>query len=117
LPNVNGYLNRTSYTAGQWGDPSYDIPGWEVVAEPQPGDVAAYSDPYYTQGSSPATGHVGIVAKTENKIAGIWASKTNIKIGVIDNKSWDTKKTIIYRRYVGLKPFSNSQYYLNNPNH
>jgi RHS repeat-associated protein len=117
MPNVNGILHRTSYTAGLWGNPNYPIPGWEIVTEPQPGDIAAYSDPDYAQGPSPATGHVGMVGKIGNRIAGIWTNDKIVKIGVIDNESWRTDKTIIYRRYVDQKPFSFAQYYLNNPNH
>lgn len=42
--------------AGQWADPNYGIPGWNVVtSDPKPGDVIATSAP------GPAwTGHVGI---------------------------------------------------------
>ena len=57
LPMPNGWFNGNPLLAGQWGDPSYEIEGWEVVkGPPQPGDVIVIKANY-----SDATGHVGIV--------------------------------------------------------
>lgn len=44
--------------AGQWADPGYSIPGWDVVSTPAPGDIAAVAHDY-----ADATGHVGIVVR------------------------------------------------------
>jgi hypothetical protein len=49
-------LKRRPPTAGEWADPGQDIPGWEVVTDPRPGDVVAEAIRY-----SNATGHCGIV--------------------------------------------------------
>jgi RHS repeat-associated protein len=43
--------------AGEWANPYFTIPGWEIVYDPQPGDIAAIATNY-----SDATGHVGIVS-------------------------------------------------------
>jgi len=50
--------------AGQWADPSVEIPGWEVVTDPRPGDVAAIARDY-----SDASGHVGIVSGPNSTIS------------------------------------------------
>ena len=55
----NGWIHLYPPTAGQWANPSYNIPGWYVLGPgdiPQPGDVVAQQIPY-----SDASGHVGIV--------------------------------------------------------
>lgn len=60
VPYVNGRLRKYPPTAGQWGDPNFEIPGWIVVENPMPGDVASIP----AIGPLPpgsATGHVGIV--------------------------------------------------------
>jgi hypothetical protein len=47
--------------AGQWGDPNYTIPGWQVLGPdeiPEPGDIVAQRIAY-----SDATGHVMIVGE------------------------------------------------------
>jgi hypothetical protein len=43
-------------TAGDWANRTKKIPGWEVVTDPQPGDIVAESIRY-----TDATGHTGIV--------------------------------------------------------
>ena len=43
--------------AGEWGNPEFEIAGWEIVNSPQPGDVVAV--PAIGEGYS---GHVGIVS-------------------------------------------------------
>jgi RHS repeat-associated protein len=55
----NGWFTAYPPTAGQWADPNYVIPGWQVLGagvSPQPGDVVAQSITY-----GDATGHVMIV--------------------------------------------------------
>jgi hypothetical protein len=52
-------LNKYPPTAGQWADPDYKIPGWDVLGPddvPQPGDVVAQRIQYLG-----STGHVMIV--------------------------------------------------------
>jgi len=56
VPDMNGFFSYNGPTAGQWGDPNVDIPGYDVVTNPQPGDIIAEPHNY-----SDATGHVGIV--------------------------------------------------------
>jgi len=60
-PNHGGWPFYAKYppTAGQWADPNYDIPGWDVLGSddnPQPGDVVAQQIKYIG-----ASGHVMIV--------------------------------------------------------
>lgn len=43
--------------AGTWADTNKDIPGFDIVSQPRPGDVVAISYDY-----SDATGHVAIVS-------------------------------------------------------
>jgi hypothetical protein len=51
LPIIEVCLTTASRPphAREWADPGETIPGWEVVDDPQPGDIAAYD------------GHVGFV--------------------------------------------------------
>lgn len=51
-------------SAGTWGDPDAEIPGFPVVKTPQLGDVAAVPYPY-----SNATGHVGFVSGPRSTIS------------------------------------------------
>lgn len=76
--------------AGQWGDPSVTIPGWEVVTDPQPGDIAAIKQNY-----SDASGHVGIVSGPNSTI-----SATNDQ--VVEN-DWGFRpgQQPVFRRYTG----------------
>ncbi|MEM0571856.1 RHS repeat-associated core domain-containing protein, partial [Salmonella enterica] len=50
-------------TAGTWADTTKDIPGFEIVNQPRPGDVVAISYDY-----SDATGHVAIVSDSNETI-------------------------------------------------
>ncbi len=56
----NGLFHKYPPTAGQWADPSYNIPGWHIISPgtttPQAGDIVAQQIPY-----SDASGHVMIV--------------------------------------------------------
>lgn len=76
--------------AGQWADPSVDIPGWEVVTDPQPGDVAAIAHNY-----SDATGHVAIVSGPNTTIS---ANSNEI---VENDWGFRPGQTPTYRRYTG----------------
>jgi cell wall-associated NlpC family hydrolase len=80
--------------AGQWADPRADIPGWEVVTNPRPGDVVAMKEDY-----SDASGHVGIVTGP-----GTSASVSSYTGTVVEN-DWgfraDQKDDVVFRRYVG----------------
>jgi hypothetical protein len=56
----NGRFFKYPPTAGQWADPNYNIPGWDVLGSddtPRPGDVVAQQIGYVGR----ATGHVMIV--------------------------------------------------------
>ncbi|ECG1481049.1 type IV secretion protein Rhs, partial [Salmonella enterica subsp. enterica] len=50
-------------TAGTWADTNKDIPGFDIVSQPRPGDVVAISYDY-----SDATGHVAIVSDSDETI-------------------------------------------------
>ncbi len=76
--------------AGQWADPDAEIPGWKVVTEPKPGDVAAIRQNY-----SDASGHVAIVSGDETTVS---ATGTE----VVEN-DWGFREgqKPVFRRYVG----------------
>lgn len=62
--NPNFWARQLTFVppvAGQWGDPNYTIPGWQVLGSdetPDPGDIVAQQIAY-----SDATGHVMIVGE------------------------------------------------------
>jgi cell wall-associated NlpC family hydrolase len=79
--------------AGQWADPHVEIPGWEVVTNPRPGDVVAMKEDY-----SDASGHVGIVTGP-----GTSASVSSLTGTVVEN-DWGFRagqNDVVFRRYVG----------------
>jgi RHS repeat-associated protein len=95
LPNY-GWLRGKQYppTAAQWADPKFDIPGWNVVSTPKPGDVVAI--PHGIQFPlAPATGHVGIVTG-----ANLTTSATSDKV---DQNNWGFRQNQrpVFRRYMG----------------
>jgi RHS repeat-associated protein len=49
-------IPRGPATAGMWADPSVEIEGFDIVTDPQPGDIVAIAFPY-----ADATGHVAVV--------------------------------------------------------
>jgi hypothetical protein len=71
------FSNTRLPTAGEWADRTQSIPGWIVVADPQPGDVVAEAHDY-----SDATGHCGIVV--DDKQTASAASMVNGMIAVTD---------------------------------
>ncbi|WP_426308424.1 RHS repeat-associated core domain-containing protein [Acidovorax facilis] len=77
VPDMNGWLTYNGPTAGQWGDPKVNIPGYPVVENPQPGDVVAISRRY-----GDASGHVGIVVEK-----GRSASQSSIT-DLVEVNSW-----------------------------
>jgi hypothetical protein len=60
--NPKWYAPDRPPLAGQWGDPTSEIPGFQIVGDdPQPGDVVGFKHPHpETYGAS---GHVGIVVE------------------------------------------------------
>jgi|GEM_PF-4887193 len=76
--------------AGQWADSCVEIPGWEVVTEPRPGDVAAIA-----RDSSNASGHVGIVSGPNSTI-----SATDKKV-IESDWGFQPGQKPTFRRYVG----------------
>ncbi|HEB1608483.1 TPA: CHAP domain-containing protein [Escherichia albertii] len=48
-------------TAGTWADTTKEIPGFDIVTQPKPGDIVAISHEY-----ADATGHVAIVSDIAN---------------------------------------------------
>jgi RHS repeat-associated protein len=78
-------------TAGTWADKTKDIPGFDIVDQHQPGDIAAISYNY-----SDATGHVAIVSDSNETIgAGEYGSHAT-------DWPWNTDRspqgTPVYRR-------------------
>jgi hypothetical protein len=101
----NGYFHKNPPSAGQWGDPDYDIPGWEVLdlrESPQPGDVIAQKLDY-----SDASGHVMIVGPN-NTVIGTGDS-SNGPPGTIEQIPRPSKLgpgplgPVIIRRYKGTQ--------------
>ncbi|SMF83195.1 FG-GAP-like repeat-containing protein [Pseudobacteriovorax antillogorgiicola] len=94
---VSGYLGRTfgfEYegtsppTASDWADPRVKIEGWEVVNDPQPGDIAA------SQSTGRGyTGHVGIVVGANATVS--QSSKAN-RVVVSE---WGFTPNVTYRRF------------------
>lgn len=78
-------------TAGEWATAAVAIPDWNVVANPQPGDVVAEAHHY-----SDATGHCGIVVGDKETVC-----YSSLLHGVIDLTDWgfraDSKPT--FRRF------------------
>ncbi|WP_133510344.1 PAAR domain-containing protein [Candidatus Thiosymbion oneisti] len=92
LPGIFSNILKEEHPplAGQWADPSVEIPGWQVVTDPQPGDVAAIA-----QNSSNASGHVGIVSGPSSTI-----SATREKV-VESDWGFEPGQKPTFRRYVG----------------
>jgi hypothetical protein len=90
--------------AGQWADPSFPVPGFEVLTvppdSPQPGDVAAVK-----HASWDASGHVGIVVGSNKTVS------ATPEDGVVHN-DWgfrpEQEGEVVYRRYVGWPENSGS---------
>lgn len=80
--------------AGDWADPKANIPGWQVVKSPQPGDVVAQKETYWD-----ASGHVGIVVAPGKTVS---ASSITDKI---EENDWGFRKDqqgeVVFRHYVG----------------
>ena len=106
-PDPNGKLAivgfGTPVTAGQWADPNYNVPGWQVVNSPQAGDIVAISG-----NLSNATGHVGIMISPTKSI---YAEHSIIKISDFGYSSrhfvnYPGNNGYVYRRYVGFPSFN-----------
>ena len=87
-------------TANSWANRNYEIPGWEIVDSPLPGDVAAIP-------RSGSPGHVGIYIRDRwgsdvmaaNR-GGVGWSKSHFYNDYFRSLSHSAGKTV-YRRYVG----------------
>ena len=103
----NGRLWGSPPLAGQWADPSYAIPGWEVLTPaqvPEPGDVLAQQIGY-----SDASGHVMIVGG-DNTVIGT-GTQGNGPEGTIESipmpkdltnqHPWLALGPMVFRRWVG----------------
>lgn len=103
-PRVNGNILKrivglgSPVTAGQWADPNYSIPGWEIVTSPQAGDIVAISANF-----SDATGHVAImISSTESVGAGhSEVHVTDFGSNTSHYSDFPGNKGYVYRRYVG----------------
>jgi hypothetical protein len=89
-------------TAGEWGNASVNIPGWKVVKDPMPGDVAGQKIHY-----SDATGHCAIVYRI-----GKYGPSGGYTIGTstyindrIAKSDWgfrpEQSGKVVFRRYIG----------------
>jgi hypothetical protein len=81
--------------AGEWADPLLIIPGWEIVKNPRPGDVAAQKSSH-----SDASGHVGIVTGPGTTVS--VSSKTDTVIETGWGFPPHTQDAVVFRRYVGV---------------
>jgi len=92
VPNIR-VRGKYPPLAGDWGDPDLKIPGWIVVTDPKPGDIAAEPHQY-----SNATGHCGIVVGDRKT-----ASASSRRRGRIDEADWGfrAENHPVFRRYVG----------------
>ena len=91
------------YRAGDFGDPNKIIPGWEVVSNPDGGDIIAYKFNF----QSGASGHSTIsINKTGEVIYAAPLIEKSTKFIVLDNfkskywQSYNIKWTI--RRFIGF---------------
>ena len=87
--------------AGDFGDPSYPIPGWKIVATPQPGDIVAQ-----LRGYEDASGHVGIIVDDSLNVISarsVGLTKEPLEVVFPENFRGNSfvKGKIVYRRYVG----------------
>jgi len=85
--------------AGQWADPYYHIPGWEVLRTnetPRRGDIAAYSFNY-----SDASGHVAIVLKSGYTVGTSGSQRQIAKTDFGFNPDRSNNLPIIFRRFTG----------------
>ena len=95
--NVDGAGNAWPPTAGTFGNPNKDIPGWQVVDSPQPGDIIAQQRAY-----SDASGHVGIVVGSNHVISARTGGLSRDPISsVFPSNHSAASGPIVYRRYVG----------------
>lgn len=89
------FTKRYPPVAKDWANPNFDIPGWKIVNNPQPGDVVAQRRNY-----SDATGHVAIVT-------GRFESTGTLQGGTIGKSNFgfychpDFGGEYTYRRYYG----------------
>jgi hypothetical protein len=81
--------------AKQWADSGVSIAGWEVVSQPQPGDVAAEAIEY-----SDASGHVGIVSSVAADGSGTTISATSDRV-VENDWGFRAGQSVTFRRYRG----------------
>jgi len=105
-PNGHWYWKQYPPGAGQWGDPSYAIPGWRALGPdepPQPGDVVAQPRDY----PDGASGHAMIVGPN-NTFIGVGEPEYEgapEKIESVPKKDIivvpPAKGPLLYRRFVG----------------
>ncbi|WP_428240554.1 RHS repeat-associated core domain-containing protein [Gynuella sp.] len=89
VPPMHGLFGLTyGPVAGDWGNPEVFIPGYQIVSEPQPGDIVGWSHQY-----SDATGNAGIV--TGNGLTTSQSSKTDT---VVENDWGFRGEGVVYRR-------------------
>lgn len=100
--NIDQHGNYWAPLAGTWGNPNAKIRGWQVVSNPQPGDIVAQQRAY-----SDASGHVGIIVDQALNVisarnAGV--SKDPLKSLFPPNYRRGNIKTgpIVFWRYVGV---------------
>jgi len=91
--------------AGDWANPNYNIPGWEIVDSPQRGDIVAQKRDYQD-----ATGHVGIVTRAPYTPGGSYMVISAGTLGLQEEFSstafrayapGENRGPVVFRRYVG----------------
>ena len=112
-PNGRGakYGVGSPVTAGQWADPNYNIPGWQVVNSPQAGDVVAVRGNFLH-----ASGHVAfMISKTQSVGAGTHnVHITNFGSDLKMLSSFPGNNGYVYRRYIGFPSVKSIQMNTNN---
>ena len=105
-----GIFDGEYLSAGTWGNPNIDIPGWKIISpdQVQCGDIAAYK---YT--TSDASGHMGIMFYSNSKSDWtlIYAGSSQHPEQIVKSifftpsragvQSWFDKYKWIFRRYIG----------------
>ena len=86
--------------AGDWGNASTKIPGWTVVKDPEPGDIAAQSE-FHTD----ASGHCCIVEKVLPGGRGITIGTSSFIDDQITRTDWGFRSEqsgkVVFKRYTG----------------
>ena len=95
--NVDQAGNAWPPLAGTFGNPNTTLSGWEIVSNPQPGDIVAQQ-----RGYTDASGHVGIFVGSGDVISARTGGLSRDPLNqVFPNNHPEAKGPVVFRRYVG----------------